>query len=82
MIKIIFFLHNLQLRSTQTFYEFSIAKVHSFQKEQEYLNFDSKSTSFRSKTSEQMKNRYALKLYPENVTRPNRTGPINFFYEA
>ncbi len=78
VIRKIFFLHYLQLRSTETFYEFPITKVHSFQKEPENLNFDSKSTSYRSETSEQMKNRCAFKLYPENVTRPNRTGPTKF----
>jgi hypothetical protein len=46
------------------------------------MSFDSKSTSFRPKSSEQMKNQHALKLYPENATRLNRTGPTNFFYEA
>jgi hypothetical protein len=36
-IRKIFFLRNLQLRSTETFYGFSITKVHSLQKEQENL---------------------------------------------
>ncbi len=77
---LIFFLHYLQLRSTETFYEFSITKVYSFQKKQEHLNFDSKSTSFKPKTFEQMKNRYAFKLYPENDTRLNRTESTQFFF--
>jgi hypothetical protein len=34
------------------------------------------------KSSEQMKNRYALKLFSENVTKQNRNRPNNFFLQS
>jgi hypothetical protein len=82
VVRIILFLHNLQLRSTETFYKFSMTKVHSFQETYKDTSFRLKSTSFRPKSSKQMENRYAFKLYPENATRLNRTGSTNFFYNA
>jgi hypothetical protein len=82
LIRKIFFLRNLQLRSTETFYEFSIYKVHSFQETYKDMSFRLKSTSFKPKTSEQMKYRYAFKLYPENTTGLDRTGSTKFFLQS
>ncbi len=59
-----------------------MTKVHSFQETYKDTSFRLKSTSFRPKSSEQMENRYAFKLYPENATRQNRTGSTIFFYNA
>ncbi len=82
VIRNIFFLRILQLGSTETFYEFSINKVHSFQETYKDMSFRLKSTSFKPKTSEQMKNRYAFKLYPENTTGLDRTGSTKFFLQT
>jgi hypothetical protein len=75
----IFFLHNLQLASTETFYEFSMTKVSFIQGVYKDMGLSSKSTSFEPKTSEQMKNRHVFKLYPEKPTKLNRNGRVQIF---
>jgi hypothetical protein len=73
------FLHNLQLRYTETFYEFLMTNNYFMQERYKDMSLSLKITSFMLKTSEQMKYRYALKLCSENVTRSNLNIPTKFF---
>jgi hypothetical protein len=56
--------------------------VHSIQERYKDMGFSLKSTSFEPKTSEQIKNRHVPKLHPEQPTKLNQNGPIQFFYKA
>jgi hypothetical protein len=46
------------------------------------MRFSLKSTSFKSKTSEQMEIRYILKLCPKTATRPNRNRSATYFLKS